>query len=84
MPADRKNAKPRERLSRRQEEVLLLIGDGLTMPEIGDRLGITSRTVKAHVLTIRRKFDAPTMRALIPSSRRYFQKAAMIPRRRVG
>lgn len=35
-------------LTKRETEVLLLIADGLTNREIGDRLGISPRTVETH------------------------------------
>jgi len=37
------------RLNQRQQQVLRLIGKGLTNSEIGHALGICSRTVKAYV-----------------------------------
>jgi DNA-binding CsgD family transcriptional regulator len=40
------------RLSAREVEVLRLVAQGLTNAEIGERLSLTSRTVKAHVANI--------------------------------
>lgn len=39
-------------LTRREEEVLVLLGDGLTNAEIGERLYISSKTVEHHVSRI--------------------------------
>jgi two-component system response regulator DevR len=36
-------------LTARQEQILLLIGDGLTNREIGDRLGVAEKTIKNAV-----------------------------------
>jgi DNA-binding CsgD family transcriptional regulator len=44
-------------LSPRQQEVLELMADGLTNKEIGDRLGITERTVKAYAQELYDKLD---------------------------
>jgi DNA-binding NarL/FixJ family response regulator len=42
-------------LSRREEDVLRLLGEGLTNPEISDRLFISRKTVEHHVGNILRK-----------------------------
>jgi DNA-binding CsgD family transcriptional regulator len=39
---------PRPALSPRQEQVLLLLGDGLGLGEIAARLGLSEWTVKTH------------------------------------
>lgn len=39
-------------LSERQAEVLRLVASGLTYREVGDRLGLTERTVRYHMLEI--------------------------------
>ncbi|WP_160010162.1 response regulator [Nocardioides sp. AX2bis] len=44
-----------EGLSRREREVLALVGEGLANKQIARRLGITERTVKAHVGSIFRR-----------------------------
>jgi DNA-binding NarL/FixJ family response regulator len=36
-------------LTARQEQILLLIGDGLTNRQIGDRLGVAEKTIKNSV-----------------------------------
>jgi DNA-binding NarL/FixJ family response regulator len=47
-----------EPLTEREQEVLELLGQGLTNKEIASRLFITERTVKFHVSAILRKLDA--------------------------
>lgn len=44
-----------EALTRRETEVLAIIGRGLTLPEAGGALGISSQTVASHVKAIYRK-----------------------------
>jgi DNA-binding NarL/FixJ family response regulator len=45
-------------LSPRQHEVLLLVSKGLSNATIGDRLGLSSRTVEVHLRNIFRKLGA--------------------------
>ncbi|GIG93098.1 response regulator [Plantactinospora endophytica] len=47
--------KPEPALSDRETEIVSLVADGLTNPEIGDRLYITTGTVKTHLTSIQRK-----------------------------
>lgn len=86
MPADRKQAKPRQRLSRRQEEILALLLEGMNMTEMAEALGIEHRTVRAHLATLRRKFAVRESRHLIPAAIRYFAKGPMVPikKKRLG
>lgn len=52
---------PRKRpgaLSRREREVLRLVADGHSNKQIAQKLGITERTVKFHVTSIRNKLGA--------------------------
>jgi DNA-binding NarL/FixJ family response regulator len=63
-------------LSPKQTRVLEAIGDGLTYPQIAERLSISERTVRAYVDLLRRKFSTngvmiPTGRALIPIAREW-------------
>ena len=48
----RRPAAPGPALSDREREVLDLVGEGLPNKSIGRRLGITERTVKAHLTSI--------------------------------
>jgi DNA-binding CsgD family transcriptional regulator len=50
-------------LTRREREVLRLLGHRLTDQEIADCLGIGVRTVESHVAAIRAKLEAPNRRA---------------------
>ena len=47
-------------LSARQEQVLLLLGDGLGLGEIAERLGLSEWTVKTHRDEGRRRLQART------------------------
>ena len=50
-------------LSRRERQVLALIGDGHSNRAIADRLGIAEPTVKRHVHNVLKKLDAPSRAA---------------------
>lgn len=50
----------RPALSPRQEQVLLLLGDGLGLGEIAERLGLSEWTVKTHRDEGRRRLNART------------------------
>jgi len=45
-------------LTQREQEVLVLLAEGLTYEAIGERLGIAKRTARAHVVALQEKFDA--------------------------
>jgi two-component system NarL family response regulator len=46
-----------DRLGRRENEVLKLLAEGMTSPEIGNRLHIATSTVEVHRRNIMRKLD---------------------------
>ena len=54
LPADG----PEEVVSKREEEVLQLIADGCSSPEVAERLFISQKTVKNHLASIYHKLDA--------------------------
>lgn len=45
-------------LTRRELEVLAMVSEGLAYDDIGGRLGITERTVRAHVVSAKEKLGA--------------------------
>ncbi|CUU56518.1 GAF domain-containing protein [Parafrankia irregularis] len=47
-------------LTRREEQVLRLVAEGLTNAQIGERLFVTEATVKSHVKSLMRKLGAAT------------------------
>jgi len=47
----------RETLTRREEEIVLFCAAGLQNKEIGQRLGISDNTVRAHLAKIFKRFD---------------------------
>ncbi|NLW03667.1 MAG: response regulator transcription factor [Pseudomonadaceae bacterium] len=49
--------RPREELSVREEQVLVLVAEGLANKEIAQRLFISLHTVKTHIRHILRKLD---------------------------
>ena len=60
-PAIARQLASRERqqgLTPREQEVLVLLGQGLPLQAIADRLSITERTVRAHVTALKVKLDA--------------------------
>ncbi len=60
-PAAPPGAPPRRRhddLSPREEEVLQLIADGCSTPEVARQLYISQKTVKNHLASIYQKLDA--------------------------
>jgi LuxR family transcriptional regulator, maltose regulon positive regulatory protein len=58
-----------EPLSARELEVLQLLAQGLTNPEIARRLVVAAGTVKAHTASIYRKLDAPNRTAAVARAR---------------
>ncbi len=57
-------------LTRRQAQVLALLGEGLTNPEIADRLCISPKTAEHHVSAIMARFEAGTRRQAIDAARK--------------
>jgi non-specific serine/threonine protein kinase len=60
VPERPRAAPPSDPLTRRQREVAVLIGQGLTNGEIADALTISKYTVANHVATILRKLNLPS------------------------
>jgi DNA-binding NarL/FixJ family response regulator len=56
----REGSRAEAMLSPREMEILLLMGDGLTMQQIARRLGISPRTVETHATNLYRKLDVRT------------------------
>jgi DNA-binding NarL/FixJ family response regulator len=54
-PADEESERV---ITRREEEVLQLIADGCSTPEVADQLYISQKTVKNHLASIYQKLDA--------------------------
>jgi DNA-binding CsgD family transcriptional regulator len=61
-------------LSNRENEVLGLIGDGLTSQEIGLRLFISQRSVQSHYYNIRHKLGLANVNQVIVYAARRDQK----------
>ncbi|MCP5097099.1 MAG: helix-turn-helix transcriptional regulator [Chloroflexi bacterium] len=53
-----------QQLTRREQDVIALIAQGMTNKEIGDQLIISTHTVKAHVRSILGKFEVHSKEAL--------------------
>lgn len=62
--AEEKSLALLERLSKREQEVAIMLGNGATHQEIADTLDITVRTVKAHATSIYQKLDVKDRLAL--------------------
>jgi len=56
----REGSEVRASLTPREREVLMLIGEGLTMRQMANRLGISPRTVESHMAKLYRKLDVRT------------------------
>jgi DNA-binding CsgD family transcriptional regulator len=57
-------------LTRRQAQVLALLGDGLSNPEIADRLCISAKTAEHHVSAIISRLEAGTRRQAVAAAHR--------------
>ena len=51
-------------LTERQRQVVELIALGCSNEEVGERLGISARTAKAHCDVLRQKLDVPRRRQI--------------------
>jgi DNA-binding CsgD family transcriptional regulator len=56
----------RRRLTPREREVALLVGDGLDDAEIGRRLGLTLKTVGSYVQRVRLRLGLASRRDIAP------------------
>jgi len=57
-------------ITRRQREVVALIAAGCSNEEVGDRLGISPRTAKAHADVLRQKLGVARRRQIPAAYRR--------------
>lgn len=58
------------RLSKREEDILRLIGLGISNKDIADNYGISIRTIETHRLNIMRKFKKNSIEEIIESARK--------------
>ncbi len=58
-------AEPWERPTPREMQVLRLLAEGQTNPDIAEALGVAEKTVRAHVEHLRGKLSVPTRAALV-------------------
>jgi DNA-binding NarL/FixJ family response regulator len=68
-PETRRRADP-SRLTGRELEVLSLLAEGLTNPQIAQRLFLSPKTVGIHVSRILEKLDAHTRGEAVATGRR--------------
>ncbi len=66
-----KNINSLEQLSKREEEIVLLLASGLTTQEIAERLFISKRTVDTHRLHIIQKFNLRSSADLLKFAFKY-------------
>jgi DNA-binding CsgD family transcriptional regulator len=53
------------RLSRREHQVLVLLGEGLTTAQIALKLNLSSRTIRGYVGAIKARFGAQNIQQLV-------------------
>lgn len=56
-------------LSKREQQIIGMIGQGVTNKEIAESLGISIRTIEAHRLNILRKFQVSTIEEAVENAR---------------
>jgi DNA-binding NarL/FixJ family response regulator len=62
---------PKEVLTKREFEVFLALGDGLTRSEIADKLNVSLKTIETHIERIKPKVNVPTAARLIHLAIKY-------------
>jgi two-component system nitrate/nitrite response regulator NarL len=60
----------RPRLTAREQEILVLVAEGLTAPRIARRLGLSPATVKTHLLHLYEKLDVSERAAAVAAGMR--------------
>src|SRR5260221_8605095 len=68
-----------EPLTRREREILALLAEGLTSPEIADRLTLATSSVKSHVQHLYGKLRASSKREAVAHARELGLLAALAP-----
>ena len=53
------------KLSRREHQVLVLLGDGLTTAQIALRLGLRPRTIRGYVASMKARLEAQNIQQLV-------------------
>lgn len=53
------------RLSRREYQVLVLLGEGLTTAQIALKLGLSPRTIRGYIATMKNRLDAQNIQQLV-------------------
>ena len=59
-------------LTDKQAQAFRLAGDGLTMQEIGDSMGVSRSMAKDHIRAVRKKLGIQHKRELVVAARTYF------------
>ena len=72
--ADEEEELPGEQMTRRERDVLTLLGEGMGNRAIAERLGISDHTVKFHLASIYGKLHATTRAEAV---RRAFQRGLL-------
>lgn len=64
-------AKNTDKISRKEQEVIILVSQGFKNKEIADKLNISEQTVKAHISHIFRKVKVTNRSQLVPLAMKY-------------